>query len=536
MIQMNSGIVWSKTKAWLSTPIAWVLIGGLFVRLYSAAMRTIINPDGAQYIYQASALFNQEWSGLLSCKLVYLSPLPIFIAAAFSVCRDWIVAGQLVNVLFGWATLLPLYYILLRFFHRNVCTLTVLIYALLPVFVDGSGNVIRGPMFWFCLSLGMLFFVRQWDQDVKASRFRYDLLISVFCFLLATLCRIEGVVFLAAPWVYLCVTQTDRKLQRCFIFLMPMLVIGLAVVGAALTSGADIATTLRLGQVFHEATQFTSSYQALESWIESMQAQPNGLVAEFMHRSRETLSLIPLVVIFHNILEGVFYPFALIFFAGVIGIRQRYHQNRRIAYFVWQSLAGLLLLYIHTLQTWIASYRFLAVIIIPGCVLMAHGIEKAIQALQNRRQWPVAKTIGWIAAVLIILGLPKNLKPEESDKAVYRQAARMVVQQDISSPPVSIAGFHRSRALEWIVLYAHRNTPVIPCSRDLGSALSPDYGQFVANLDLAGIGYVLYEERFWPHDILDLPSAPYQKDFRLLGQWTHPDSKKFMLFERLTVR
>ena len=532
IIQMSSEKAWSKPKLWLLTPIAWVFIAGFLVRLYSAMMRTIIGPDGAQYIYQASALFNQHWSGLFDCKLSYLSPLPVMIAAAFAVCKDWIVAGQSINVLFGWATLFPLYRILRRFFDRHVCTLTVLIYALIPVFVDGSSEVMRGAMFWFFLTLGMLSFLRQWDDDAPASRYRYDLLASLLCFLLATWCRIEGVVFLAFACVYLCFTRTDRKLQRCFIFIMPMVAIGLAIIGAALVSGADVQTTLRLKQVFMEITRPASNYRELDSWIKSMYAQHGGLHGEFLRRTRENLSLIPVIAIFNNMLEGVFYPFALIFFAGIFGIRKQYRRNRRIAYFVWQSLAGFAVLYIHIIQTWIVMYRFLAVLVFPGCIFMAAGVEKTIHYLQNRRRWPLAKAIVWVSAALVILGLPKNLKPRESDKAVYRQAAKIMAQQVISDPSARIAGFRRTRALEWIILYSHRNSPIMPCSQSLEGAVSSDYRQFVVNLDLAGIRYVLYEERFWPHELLDLPSTPYRKDFRLLGQWQHPDSKKFMLLER----
>ena len=142
----------NRIKAYLSTPIAWLLIGGFALRVYSAVMRCIINPDGAQYIFQASAIFNQQWSELLACKLSFVSPLPFFIAAAFGVFRDWIAAGQAVSVAFGTATLIPLYHLLKRFFNQTACNLTILIYALMPVFVEGGGNILRGPIFWFFFS------------------------------------------------------------------------------------------------------------------------------------------------------------------------------------------------------------------------------------------------------------------------------------------------------------------------------------------------------------------------------------------------
>ncbi len=516
-------------------PIVWVLIAGFIIRLYSASMRTIINPDGAQYIYQAGAFFNLEWSKVLACKIAYISPLPICIAGAFAVFKDWIVAGQFVNLLFGWAALWPLYHVVRRFFSRDVCNLTLLIYALIPVFVDGSSNVIRGPMFWFCLCLGMLFFVRQWDESAKTGRFRYDLITSAFLFLLATWCRIEGIVFLVAPFVYLCVTRNEHKLQKCCLFLLPIVVIGLAGAVAAMGTTADINTTFRIRRIVNDISHFKSNFHDLETWIGHMDDTQSGFFAQFLKRSRETLIMIPLVVIFHNFLEGVFYPFALIFFIGLFGLRRQYHHNRRSAYFAWQALAGFIVLYMHVMKTWIISYRFLAILIFPGCIIMAAGVEKTIQWLHNQRWWPQGKPAVCLAIVIVVLGLPKNLKPEESDKAVYRQAAQIIELQMKANPSAQIAGFERTRALEWIILYAHRNATSIPCSKSLEHEISPDYNQFVANLDLAGIDFVLYEERFWPHNVLDLPSAPYEKDFRLLGQWQHPDSKKFMLLGRRRV-
>ncbi len=533
ILPKNLALIWPATKRWLAAPIAWVLIGGLCIRLYSAAMRTIINPDGAQYIYQASAIFNHDWAAVLACKLAWISPLPILIASAYAVCGDWIVAGHIVNVTFGWATLVPLYFILIRFFDRNVSTLTVLIYALMPLLVEGSGNVIRGPMFWFCICLGMLCFIRQWDQGANAGRYRYDLLSSALLFMLAAWCRIEGVVFLAVPLAYLCLTRTDRKLRRCLFFMLPMAVLGVAACGVVLTTGADLYNTLRLNKVYQEVTQFATNYNNLQAWIRHMYAQSTGIYAEFFSRARESLAFMPLLLIFQNIVEGVFYPFALIFFAGLFGTRRHYLKNRRIAFLGWQSAAGIVVLYIHTLQSWVMTNRFLAIVLFSGSLFMANGMGKALDYLQKRRRWPQRKAMAITAMVLIMLGLPKSLKPEEQDKTVYRLAAQLLAQQGGQAGMATIAGCKNSRGLEWINLYTHRNSPTIICSSSLRISVASDYGRFVADLDRAGIDYLLYEERFWPHEILDLPALFSRHDFRLLGQWQHPDSKKFMLLERI---
>jgi 4-amino-4-deoxy-L-arabinose transferase-like glycosyltransferase len=168
---MKKIVSFESVKPRLCAPIVWVLAGAFVLRVYSAALRCAVNPDGAQYLFQASAIFNHQWHDLLACKLSYISPLPFLIAVCFGIFRDWIIAGQAVSVFFGTATLVPLYYPLRRFSDVTISTLTVLIYALVPVFVEGSGNILRDPVFWFFSVLGMLMFARQLDEPAQGSRF-----------------------------------------------------------------------------------------------------------------------------------------------------------------------------------------------------------------------------------------------------------------------------------------------------------------------------------------------------------------------------
>ena len=56
-------------------------------------------------------------------------------------------------------TLIPLYLLCRRFFDKEMSALTVLVFAVLPVLVVGSAEVVRGPVCWFFLALGLLLFV-----------------------------------------------------------------------------------------------------------------------------------------------------------------------------------------------------------------------------------------------------------------------------------------------------------------------------------------------------------------------------------------
>jgi 4-amino-4-deoxy-L-arabinose transferase-like glycosyltransferase len=533
---MKKIVSFESVKPRLCAPIVWVLAGAFVLRVYSAALRCAVNPDGAQYLFQASAIFNHQWHDLLACKLSYISPLPFLIAVCFGIFRDWIIAGQAVSVFFGTATLVPLYYLLRRFSDVTISTLTVLIYALVPVFVEGSGNILRDPVFWFFSVLGMLMFARQLDEPAQGSRFRLDLVLSSLFFLLATWARIEGIVYLVASPLYLLINPIRRKIERFSIFIAPLVCLAILLVVAAFATGSDLKTSTRIQQVYSEATSFVASYANLESQIKAASENDSAPYRYFLQRVREVLILIPFLSIIYNLLEGIFYPFALIFGIGFVGLRRKYRQDRRIGYFLLLSITGFLLLYIHMIQTWMMFYRFLAVLIYPCCIIMANGVGTVAEKLEQIRRWPANRTAAAIAAFLILFGLPKSLKPEEADKVVYLQAAQRIAEQRQTGQFAPLFAAAAQRGFEWVLLYAHRAEAALECSLSHIIEIPADYEGFIGRLDEAGAAYFFYEKRHWPADSFDLIASSYEKDLRLLGQWKHPDSLEFALFERLPER
>jgi hypothetical protein len=524
-----------RMKVLLSSPASWVIFGAFLLRAFSAATRCVVNPDGAQYLYQASAIFNLQWSNLLSCKLSYISPFPIIIAPVYAIVRDWIVAGQVVNVLFGTITLIPLYHLLRRFTDRTVSTLTLLVFGLIPVFVEGSGNLLRGPIFWFLICMGMLMFVRQRDNGISKRRLNYNLLLSGLFFLLATWTRIEGVVFLATTPVYLVFSKGDRKLKSIVWFLAPLILAGILVFGTALATGKDIGSTLRIRQLVSESTQFIAKYEDLNSQLDKPPSVQSRNHMRFLHRVREVLPFIPLVAIFHNVIEGVFYPFALVYFLGFIGLRKRLSEDQNIRYLLWLSLAALVVLYLHMINNWVMAYRFLSILIFPSCAIFANGITNIIGYFQSRRRWQPGSAVVAIAAFLLLLGVPKSLRPEEQDKVVYRQAADVFVQASIKDQPPAASAVKASRGFEWMLLYAHRRADALSCAKGLIRSVPSSYGRFVAKLDKAGAQFFFYEKRYWPKERFDLLKSPYQKDFEILGDWQHPDSSRLILLKRKQI-
>lgn len=522
-----------KIKGLFFLPVTWVVLAGFSVRLYSALARSIVNADAHHYIYQAQVIYAGDWSALFSCGIKHISTYPFFTAMAFAIVRDWIAAGLAVNILFGTAVLVPLYLLLRRFAEETTSALCILVFALLPTFVNSSGDIIRNPVFCFFIGAGIYFFVRRWDEKTTNGRFQYDMVLAGLSFIMATGTRIEGILFLAVTPVYILFSKTEHKGGKLLCFVLPLVGAGAVGIAFVLLSGADASVALRLEKVWGEATQFIQRYGLLDDALKSLIQQNKSLTGEFLRRTREALWLMPLTVLLHNSIEVFFYPYALIFTAGFVSMGRRIKNNPGAAYFLVLMAGSLAVLLVHLVQTWIFIHRFLAILILPGCLVMAWGIENILQFLGLKFHLQKSTSVKILLAFIVLTGLPKVLLPRESDKAVYRQSARLIQATKQPDGQAGILSVHNSRAFEWLVLYSHRKSRAPVCAREWIRTPPPDYNQFLADFDKTGLGFFMFEERYWPGDRFDFLSVVNKKDFSLLGQWEHKDSGRLLLFQRI---
>lgn len=519
----------NRLSDYCSHPISWILLLVIFIRLYACLTTYIVNPDGVHYIYQARAIYYGQWSKLTACHLNYISVLPFLIASSFAVVRDWIIAGRMVTFVFSTATLIPLFFILKRFLNKTACHLTVLVYAFIPVLVNRTSDVVRGPIFWFFLCLGMLYFVRQWDGEHQ-DRYQKNLVLSCLCFLLATWTRTEGAYAIIVSWAYLLLTRSDHRFRRVLTFSIPIVLI----IAAGATSFALIDTLaghhLRLDRIVGELTQFIPTYQALRGQLKDLISQNTDWMAEFLRHVRTLVWFMPLSIIFNYIWESFFYPFALIYFIGFIGIRQRLQSNRHIAYFLWLSIFGLAVLYIHLLTNWLIFHRFMVILILPGCIFIGFGIDNIIDYIKRKFRMRHGVAAGVMVALIILSGLPKNLIHREKDKYIYQQAGQIIAQQ---KSPEQICPILASYSTEyvWVFFYGHLGYPGPLCARNYGGTIPKSYKRLLAKLKKMGWQYVLYEEKSWQKAKFDLMQTPYQSDFDILGRWWHRDVGNLVLLK-----
>ena len=227
-----------------------------------------------------------------------------------------------------------------------------------------------------------------------------------------------------------------------------------------------------------------------------------------------------------------FYPFLLIFIIGLHRMWTKMKEDRRVLYLTLSAGLSLILLYSHVLHTWMMFNRFFILFIIPSSVVLGFGVEKIINFLQTRFNLKPPVALFVVSLLILCFALPKNLKPREMDKLVFKEIGELIERREGSHTEIDVATSLHS--LRWISFYANLNYRGAPCPHkynDFEAIVGGSYKEFVGNLKKKGIQYLLWEERHWPIKRFDFIKSQDPKDFLTIGSWRHPDTGQLILFK-----
>ena len=510
-----------SAKAWL------VILTGLGLRLWVCLHTVIVNPDGALYIHQAMALYFKNWSSLKTCGLTFVSSYPVLIAGGYYLVHDWILSARLISLFFGTALLIPLYLMLKEWGREDSAILTLLVFAVTPVLVSNSVELVRDPICWFFLCVGAFTVIRQ-----ATTHSPWLLLVSSLCFLAAIWARIEAVLFLAVTLGYLCF-QKNRRTISLLTFLSPLLAIAFFSFAGLMVSGMSFNDLHRGHEI---AGKFIEPIRQYQKMAESLKAlawtSPNPFMEFFLPEARNLIWLIAFGTLLNRFLEAFFYPFVVVYIIGLFGIHRRIRSDSRLLYPALLTVSGLTLLYVHTLQTWMLYYRFFGIVMIPGAIFCAFGMERLLEILPRRLS--VQPAIVFWAVLLLIIGvsLPKNLKSSDMDKSVFTQIGETVFQNTPASSGTRIATSRHTQI--WISFYANIHLPgPTPCPLDLTNcweSFPDDPDLFYERLRQNRQNFVLWEEKHWPFHSFTLSDPAALKTYKELGRWYHRDTGKMILY------
>lgn len=520
----------SKTLSPPAAGLLLVLATGFLMRLYACWATVIIPPDGALYLYQAKMVLNGQWEKVTGCGLTFLSNLPLLIAGAYTVVPDWETAAQIVSVFFGTGTLIWIYLTLREYCDAAVSATATLIPALTPVMVSRSADVVREPVFWFFLSLGLYLFTLQ----ARKSRYALYLAGSQLAFLMALWARIEGILVFPVSLVVLACHYREDRFRRLAAFLAPLMLLILCLATLFAATGKDLSVHLRGGEIVAKATAVADQYDLLRDQLKAaVAADTREPLKWFLPEARSNVWLVGLGVVVNRIAEGFFYPYLIVYLLGAATLKRRLGTDRRLIYPVLLIVASLLLFYFYVLETWVLHYRMIILALIPSTIAAAFGIELLRDRLCRRFKLSPRTVLIGLGLLVLLAGLPKNLAPRDPDKAVFREIGSRIAAMQNDAAGVKIftsAPLHR-----WVSFYANIDAADPPCPQhhrhNTWSRRDADLKRLVRRLRRSGTGYFLWDEKHWPDDTFRPDHPLILRHLEPVGQWTHPDTGRMMLFK-----
>ncbi len=508
--------------------VVFVFSVGFLLRLYACINTPIVNPDGVHYIQQARAIYQGEWSRLTTCSLYFVSSYPFLVAFAYKITGDWIIAARAISLFFGFGFLFPAWFLLRRFFKTHVASLTLLIFALIPMMVSRSGDVLRDPFYWFFTSLGLYLFVRHMDRETWLPLF--------FCsisFLIAITARVEASLFIMVTAVFIVLFEKNNRMKKLTVFLSPLLILLLSGLIFALILNIPLKNLHRLDEITDKLVRPFDQYTNLREQLKQLSRNyPDEMMGRFLPFARNLVWLIGLGAILNKGLEAFFYPFVPFFVVGFFGLFHRIRIDRRMIYFLLLFVFGLILLYLHVLEIWIMAYRFLAILIIPAAVFAGLGMQRITGWLVSKTFLREKSAVIALVILLLISGLPKNLSLRETDKIVFRKIGETIAKNKNTPHSVVIAGAN-STVHDWVTFFANIGQPELFCEKD--GAIPPRLlnkpSAIIRFLKENEIRYLLWEEKRWPDNGVNPKQAFTPQHFKILGSWSHPDTRQMILFQ-----
>lgn len=508
-----------------------VVLAALLLRAWSAWQSGIVNQDAAVYIHQARAIHYGEWSQLGSGSMGYLSPYPALIAVFNLFAGDWIVAARLVSITFSVLTLIVLYPLVRTFFARDISLLLLLIYAFNPLFVSSGVDVIKDPASWFFVVAGMLAFVK------GLGAFRPILLAgSGLLFLLAASMRVETLVFLAGSALYLLIAGGGGRWKKLLCFLAPLLAAVLLGLGALALTQRSSVLWARLGEIAPRLEMSLGGYQSLREGLRALSADPPaGMPSEYFDQVRSITWLVGLGAILRNAIEAYYAPFFALFVVGLVRSRGGFRGDTRARYFLLLLTLLGLLFYVFIFSFWVLEQRWLGTAVLASFFFTGQGLI-GIQdfATAKLRLTPSAAGAA-LAALIVIVALPKTIPPREQDKTVFLEISAAIEEGRVSAAEIEI--FAPAHAIRWLSLYANEEVEGAPYPDEYAydkhtrGLLADDYEAFLDNLRSRKVSYVLWAEKHWPRGAFDLLSISRKGGLEKIGEWKHPDTGQMILFK-----
>jgi hypothetical protein len=511
-------------------PVYGVLLLGFVIRLIAWANTSVINPDGAIFIHQAKAIYYGQLNTLF-CTQDYLANYPVMIAGIYSLFHDWVFAARFVSFAFGFGTLIPVYFLLRRFFDDDISVLSTLVFAMMPVFVGSSVDLIRDPVFWFFAALGLYWFILGLEENTPARSLTW----SCLALMMASWARVEASLLIAFSLLFLIVRKQHRELKKLTCFLLPLVALAASVIVAGLvTKGyTDFKTLVENAAVAKFSSLLEPYYFVSERLATTALQNRLDNFGLFLTEARKNMWLVAFGCVLNRSLEAYFYPFFLVFVMGFAIALKKFRTDQRVQYIVCADCMLLVVLYFHVMRAWYLDYRHMCLLILSSAIFIGFGIDRLHAFLQNRFHLRKNRVIMALALLITVLPLFKDLMPRDADKRVFREIGEFLASREGNNDVIPIATSCSNYRI--ISFYAHLDYRGAPCPEGSENTcweyFADSFDHFIEHVKAGNIKYFLWSEKLWPTASGSIFSAPYNLHLKELKRWRHPDTGEMILYE-----
>lgn len=491
----------------------------------------MMNLDGPVYIHQARALYYGLWGSIGNCSAVdYLSLYSILIAVTYPITGNWVHAAMGVNLIFGTLMIIPLYLFLRRFIDEKSSFVTAFIFAMLPVLVIQSVNIIRDPSFWFFSILGLYLLV--YGDEKRKYLF---LILSSVSFLVATATRIEGIIFLICGCLYTICVFKENKWKATIIFISPVILFLGCFIMIQLIRHPDELYWYRLQEIPSIAMNTLKKYRHIEANLTKIYSDtPPGIMHEFIENSRTLIWFMAIGVVFQSALEAFFYIFFLLWLIGLVVMIEKMRNDSRILPLVITTAISCVVLYLYCLNIWSMENRRLVMVMLPSAILVGFGIEKIIKWMREKFKLSDAVTVAMLCFLVFSMTITKNLRPQEEDKLVFKEIGQTVALLDGSAEEIKLITM--GATFRWNNYYANLHVKGAPCPENNYNwinkgILEGSYKDFISDIREKKFRYIIWEEKQWPVNTFSFPESVQTNDLKKLKEWNHPDTGRIILYK-----
>jgi hypothetical protein len=256
-----------------------------------------------------------------------------------------------------------------------------------------------------------------------------------------------------------------------------------------------------------------------------------GALRSFLWKVRNLVWLIDVGVLIGNSVAGIFYPYIPFFVFGFFGLWAKLRKDPKVVYLFSLSMLGYGLLFFHVLQFWYFEHRFLYIVILPGCILAAFGIERTIQFFQARMGWKASVAVIVISLYIIGFGLGKNIKKRAEERVVYLNIAEYISRQEKPGLGSISILTGDSSSMKLVPFYVNLHLPIGFCPVYDAPNIKNNEG-LIQYAEVKNVKYFLWDEKNWSKTQVDIRSDEFRQTFNYLERWYNQEYGEIILFRR----